>query len=433
MPEPLQAHPLEDAGTPSAEEPRRIVLLLVAMIWYAGFAGAIPYIASPWIARSFGLDQSAVARLFAWIALSALMSLGLSRMADRVGRRRVILWSVSAMPVFAIAAALSRNLALFIAFDIALIACAFGAGSSAIVVIAELLPIDRRAQGQSYAGLAQALGAGGCVVVMPILVHFGWSWRWLLAITGSGVLLFPALARALPESARWERAAAIGDTARTRFRDIFVPLYRRRSIALTICTLLANMCGEGITAWPYFHAVSVVGLSAITSSTMMFLGGGLGLLGFPAGAWGSERFGRVPTVVWAGVAVAVGGLFFYWGPPRGFLYPALWLCVSLWLLNGVNNAVTVGSLSAVTELYPTSLRGTMIGWFTLISAIGSLSAEVLIATLTKLVGSPSIIIGWLGLLAIPGAILFGLSINETRGLPLEASASEEAFDTRSMS
>jgi MFS family permease len=432
MPEPLRSHPLE-AEIPSAEESRRIVLLLIAMIWYAGFAGAIPYIASPWIAKSFGLDQSAVARLFAWIALSALVSLGLSRMADKVGRRRVILWSISAMPICAIGAALSERLAAFVAFDIALSACALAAGASAIVVIAELLPIERRAQGQSYAGLAAALGAGGCVLLMPILVHFGWSWRWLLAITGAGVLLFPALARALPESARWERAASIGDTARTRFRDIFVPLYRRRSIALTICTLLANMCGEGITSWPYFHAVSVVGLSATAASTMMFLGGGVGLLGFPGGAWGSERFGRVPTVVWAGIGVGVGGLLFYWGPTRGFAHPALWLCVSLCLLNAVNNAVTVGSLSAVTELYPTSLRGTMIGWFTLIGSIGSLTAEVLIAVLTKLLGSPSIVIGWLGLLAIPGAILFGIFIVETRGLTLEASANEEAFDTRSTS
>jgi hypothetical protein len=35
--------------------------------------------------------------------------------------------------------------------------------------------------------------------------------------------------------------------------------------------------------------------------------------------------------------------------------------------------------------------------------------------------------GWLSLLGIPGAILFGTIIDETRGLSLESAAKEAAF------
>ena len=163
---------------------------------------------------------------------------------------------------------------------------------------------------------------------------------------------------------------------------------------------------------------------------MMFLGGGVGMLGFPAGAWSSERFGRVPTVVVAGIAVAGGGLLFYWGPPMGFTSPVFWLCIAFCLLNIVNNAVTVASNAAFTELYPTALRGTTIGWFALIGAGSSLSAEAAISGLSKRMGGLSNVVGWLALLAIPGAVLFGLTIDETRGLSLEDSAHEEAFEHR---
>jgi len=414
---------------------RPVVLLAMAMLFYQGYSSAIVPIASPWIAKSFGLDQPAIAGVFAWLTLAYLGALALARMVDKAGRRRVMLWSMTAMPICAFGAAMSSHLAPFVFFIILLNAFGGAVLASGIVIVAEVLPIARRAQGQSYAGLAMAAGAGLCLVIMPILVHAAVSWRWLLWIAAAGMVICPFLAMALPESPRWEHASEVGDTARAKFYDIFVPIYRKRSIGLSICTVFATMCGEGITNWAYFHAVSVVGLSAAAASVMMFLGGGVGMLGFPAGAWSSERFGRVPTTVAFGIAVAVGGLLFYWGPPMRFAWPVTWLCVAFCLLNIVNNAVTVSTNAAFTELYPTALRGTTIGWFALIGAGSSLSAEASISTLAKPMGGLSNVVGWLALLAIPGALLFGFTIDETRGLSLEDAAledaaREEAFDHR---
>ncbi|HLX37932.1 MAG TPA: MFS transporter, partial [Candidatus Binataceae bacterium] len=266
--------------------------------------------------------------------------------------------------------------------------------------------------------------------LMPILDREGISWRILFWIGASAIAIVPLLARALPESQRWEAAASSGDISRARFYDIFVPLYRKRSLALTFCTIFATWCGEGISTYAYFHAVSIVGLSAAAASLLMLVGGGVGMLGFPIGAWSSERLGRVRTVVISGLAVAAGGLLFYWGPPRHFTSPFGWLIVAFCILNIVNNAVTVGSNAAFTELYPTALRGTAIGWFALMGAGASLSAEAALSRLAKPMGGISNGVGYLALLAIPGALLFGLTIDETRGLSLEESAREAAFEGR---
>ncbi len=409
---------------------RPVLIRAMAMLFYQGYISAILPIASPWIAKSFGLDQSAIAGVFAWLALAYLGALALSRMADKAGRRRVMLWSMTAMPICALGAALSSQLATFVLFAILLNAFGGAVVASAIVIVAEVLPIARRAQGQSYAGLAVVSGGGLCVVIMPILDHYAISWRWLLWIAAICIAIGPFLAFSLPESVRWENAAKAGETVRARFYDLFVPLYRKRSMALTGCTILGTLCAEGTTTWGYFHAVSVVGLSAIAASVMMTLGGGLGMIGFPLGAWSSERFGRVPTVVVTGIAVAGGAALFFWGPPTGFASPAVWLCVTFCLLNVVSNMVTVATNASFTELFPTALRGTAIGWFALIGAGSSLSAEATISALAKPMGGLSKVVGWLGLLAIPGSILFGLTIDETQGLSLEDAAREEAFDHR---
>ena len=402
----------------------------MALLFYQGYATAIPAIAAPWIARSFGLDQSAIARVFAFLALAAFGALALTRLVDRVGRRRVLLWSTFAMPLFAIAAALSHNLVAFVAFDIGLNSFAGAAFASSIVILAEELPIAHRARGQSWGGLASAGGAGLVVFLMPVLVNVGWSWRWLLVLVAVAIVLVRPLAQLIPESSRWEEIARGELATRTRFYDVFVPLYRRRSIALLICALLAGIANEGINSYAYFHAVTVVHLTAASASALTLAGGGLGMIGFPLGAWSSERLGRVPTVVIAGIAVAAWALAYFWGPPRGFLYPAVWLAAAFCLLEMTSNAVTVASNAAVTELFPTALRATMLGWFALISAVASLSAEATMAQLALPLGGLSVVAGWLALLAIPGAILFGVAIDETRGLSLEAAANEAAFDAR---
>jgi len=432
----LAAVPVDDQPLPLYETEatrayaRKVVLLVAGILFYQGYASAIVPIASPWIAKSFSLDQSALAAVFAWMAFAYLGAIALARMVDRFGRRRVMVWSMLAMPISVLGAALSTHLASFVLCLILMNSFGGAALASGIVIVAEAMPIALRAQGQSWAGLAAAAGAGFTIFLMPILDRGGISWRMLLWIGAAGIVVVPLLARALPESQRWEAAAESGDTSRARFYDIFVPLYRKRSVALTFCTIFAMACGEGITTYAYFHAVSVVGLSAAAASLMMLIGGGVGMLGFPAGAWSAEKFGRVPTVVMCGIAVAAGGLLFYWGPPGHFAWPFTWLMIAFCLLNIVNNAVTVGSNAAFTELYPTALRGTSIGWFALIGAGASLSAEAGLSRLAKPLGGISNGVGYLALLAIPGAVLFGLTIDETRGLSLDESAREAAFEGR---
>ena len=75
----------------------------------------------------------------------------------------------------------------------------------------------------------------------------------------------------------------------------------------------------------------------------------------------------------------------------------------------------------------TRLPGTMIGWFALVSAIGAVIANAAAAMLATAMGGLSIVVGALSIVGIPAAILFGLMIDETRGMSLEMAGKEEQF------
>jgi len=411
----------------SSEIPWRVVAMLLVVLGFQGYAATIPTIAAPWFSKDFQLSDPAMAKVFAGFALSSFGALALARMADGIGRRRVLMWSAIAMPIAALGAAAAHEVVAFVGFVVVLEAFLGAAMTCSVVMLAELLPVPRRANGQSWAGLATAVGGGLCVFLAPVYPRFGMSWRWLLAIPVVGIVILPNVVRSLPESKRWRREVCELESRPTHFYDIFVPLYRKRAVTIIICALLAYFSAEGVNSYSYFHAVSVIGLSADFASAFTIIGGGFGMVGFPIGAWAAERFGRVPTIVTCGSLASAIALAYYWGPPAHFPHPALWLGVAFLFMNAAANATMVASVAAVTELLPTALRGTMMGWVALTTAFGALSAEATIATFSAAAGGISVITGWLSLLGIPGAILFGMMIDETRGLSLDAAAKEAAF------
>ncbi len=401
---------------------------IVILLLYQGYTLSSVGIAAPWIAKTFALDEGKLARLFAWMAISAFGSMLLARLADRVGRRLVILGSLVLAPLFCAGAALAPTAAAFAAFEILVSALLGGSVSSAIVLLAEELPVKQRARGQAAAALASAIGGLLGYLVIPALLAWNYSWRWLLAPSVAGVLLVAPVAAMLPAQSKWSSARSSGSAKRSHFYDIFHPIYRRRSIALLTCAALDTIAGTAVNGWLYFQAISILGLSPVAASTLVVTGTGVGMIGFPLGAWTSERFGRVPTVVYMGGAAWFGAFAFYMGPPGFVRWPFLWLTVAYCWFKVASDVMTVGANSAATELFPAALRTTMIGWQSITAAAFSMLAQLLIAALIGPLGGLASVIRYLALLGVPSALVFWLFIDETRGLTLEQAALEDQWD-----
>ena len=63
--------------------------------------------------------------------------------------------------------------------------------------------------------------------------------------------------------------------------------------------------------------------------------------------------------------------------------PLIWLAAGLFLVQHMRQRRHVASNAAATELFPTPLRGTMIGWFALVSAIGAVISNAAVAVLAQ--------------------------------------------------
>src|ERR1700756_5046914 len=69
-----------------SSHPATIIAAIVILLIYQGYSLSVVGVASPWIAKSFALNEAQLAELFAWMSLSAFGALILARLADRYGR-----------------------------------------------------------------------------------------------------------------------------------------------------------------------------------------------------------------------------------------------------------------------------------------------------------------------------------------------------------
>jgi MFS family permease len=416
------SHQMDDRQSISATA---VIAATIILLIYQGYSLSVAGVAAPWIAKSFDLSQQELAELFAWMSVSALGSLLLARLADRAGRRLIILASLFFAPIFAGTAAIASHPTWFALSEIMISALLGGSVSSAIVLLAEELPVKRRAQGQAFAALASAIGGVLAYFIIPFAIKWGYSWRWLLAPSVAGIVLVLPIGRMLPTHIDTSGQEALARTAQTsRFFDILHPLYRRRALALLVCAALDTMAGTAVNGWLYFEAVSIIGLSPKNASTLVVAGMVVGMVGFPIGAWTSERLGRVPTVAFFGGAAWLGAIGFYWGPSVMPTFPMLWLLAAYCWFKVGSAMMTVGANAAATELFPNGLRTTMVGWQMITGAVFSMLAQALIAALTGPLGGLENVIRYLALLGFPSAVVFGLFVDETRGLRMEVAGKE---------
>jgi MFS family permease len=429
MPDPApSARGSLDPETPPPPElalpPRRLLALLLGLAVYWGYLVTLNGAASPFLARSFGLDDARVAWLFAWMALDAVPTFLLMRVADRRGRRRVLRWAVTALPPVALLAALAPDLPTFVVVQIVRGALTGALNATLIVSVAELLPTELRARGQALNGFGGALGGGIALVAVSSLadVPDGWRWTWLGAAAALPLLL--ALRRALPETGRFERAAARGETEHVPLLAVFAPLYRRRTLARVSSFFVANIAAAAAGNWLFYHAVRTRELEPAWVTVALIAGGTLGILGFPFGARAADRFGRRPTVAAATVLGTASAIAYYSVPLGRAPGDAALLAVIFAGVSVLTNAALTAGRAQAAELVPTRLRGAFLGWLSLAEASSFLVAQAAAGALALALGGLGPAIVALQLLALPALAIYLAFVPETAGLELEVAALE---------
>jgi MFS family permease len=161
------------------------------------------------------------------------------------------------------------------------------------------------------------------------------------------------------------------------------------------------------TSFVFLYAQNVLHQPGYVTAAMVVGAGVSGLAGLLAGRWSADHLGRRPTGSLAVVGLAGFGVLTYAGSR-----PALVVGYILGVLAGAALAPSVGSL--LTELFPTTVRASVAGWWVAAGVLGAGTGLVVFGAVAD-VGNR------FGLAAvitfIPAALAAGLfwTVPETRG------------------
>ena len=189
--------------------PRHWFLLWVlgAASFFEGYDLDIVTVALPQIRETFGLTQATAAIWLSVLYLGALPALFVSRWADRLGRRRVLLFSLTCYTVATGLTAFTPDIATYAAAQF--VARLFLNAETAIVwtMVAEELPADSRGFGFGWLAMLTALGAGMSAILYAVAFHpNNLSWRWLYVVGLPPHRAITLLRRRLPQSPRLDAA-----------------------------------------------------------------------------------------------------------------------------------------------------------------------------------------------------------------------------------
>jgi MFS family permease len=154
---------------------------------------------------AFGMNQATAGLLNALtLASSAIGSLLFGLLADRIGRRRTLNYTILTYSLFTFACGFANSLAL-----LAVLRCLVGFGmggewNCGAALVAEIWPTEWRGRAMGIVLSGFAVGYAMAVVVSGIVLpHAGW--RWVFYIGAAPALLTVWINRSVPESAIWKR------------------------------------------------------------------------------------------------------------------------------------------------------------------------------------------------------------------------------------
>jgi AAHS family 4-hydroxybenzoate transporter-like MFS transporter len=182
----------------------KLLLTCAAVLFLDGFdTQAIGYVA-PALAREWGLTKGALGPVFS-AGLFGLMigALVFGPLADRIGRKKIIIFSTLAFGIGALITALVQDAGTLVAIRFLTGLGLGGAMPNAIAMTAEFNPRRRRATMVMimFCGFSVGAAVGG-LLASALIPNFGW--RSVFVVGGvAPLLLVPVLALRLPESVRF--------------------------------------------------------------------------------------------------------------------------------------------------------------------------------------------------------------------------------------
>lgn len=405
------------------------LFVIFGLVWLADAMQVLSIgFSAPSIAKTFGLTMPQALQTGTFFFIGMLIgAFVFGRLADRIGRRPVLMMAVVIDACAGVASAFAPEFAWLLVLRFI---TGIGVGGTLPVdntMMAEFLPSDRR--GRWLVLLESFWAIGTIFLAILALVAVSWgddAWRVIFFVTGLPALIGVVLRFYIPESPMYlnrngkseearkvlQRVAKVNGTAveipalqpekleRKPLSALFSSELRRRSLALFLAWALISIAYYGVFVYLPVK-LSSEGFAFMRGQVFLVVLALVQLPGFALSAYGVERWGRKPTLIGFLLLSAVGCMLYSLGSSPVVVIGST-LLMSFSLLG------TWGALYAFTpEVYPTDLRASGMGMAGAVARFGGLFAPAIIApimathfTLALVVLSTMLVAGALSIWAV---------------------------------
>jgi putative MFS transporter len=407
---------------------------------FALFGAALPP-----IAREFGLGP-AQAGLLATVGLvgAFLGALFWGTISDYIGRRTAFTATVGIFSVFTGLVAASWNMASLAVFRFL---SNFGLGGEVPVTLtlgSEYSP--GRIRGRMAGNIMAAFPVGLVIAaLLSLLIIPNWGWRTLFIVGVIPAALLFFVRRYMPESVRFllakgrvaeaektvleiERQALGRNLTADEIKALpRVPAEAVTETKVTVLELLApgrlkNTLLLWLVSFGFLWASNGIlfmlptilqqrGIPLTQAITFMLVQACAAVVGYSACGFLIDRFGRRPVLF---LYFFVGAFFHLWFAEAS----GIWLYFAAAAVGWVNPGVYGSTGVYVSELHPTRLRATAVGWFFGIGRIGSFLAPAVVGFMLAY-GAGQYVLHTFALSFLIAAIAILLIGIETKGRVLE--------------
>jgi MFS transporter, putative metabolite:H+ symporter len=343
-------------------------------------------------------------------------------LADRIGRRPILLWSILGYTVFTTLSAAAWDLWSFAAFQMGaqlFIGAEFGV---AVTLLAEEVPAENRGRYLSFLLLLSPLGAvlGGVLVAVGFL-HNPIGWRAFFLIALAPLLVVTVARRRLRESQAYLHASRAGLPAPSMRSLLDLGFWRGpargRGVAVGVVALVQGLVSAAAVGWWTWYAEHQRHYGTGTAGTFFALAALVSMGGYLACGRLMDLIGRRWTAIGYVVGATACSMVTFQVSDRWVMLPFLFGTAFF----GLGMAPVLSAFA--TELFPTHVRAQASAWIrnafgTTGSVIGPTIVGVLGAASGPLhnIGDAMTVTAALLLVLVPIVLL---SIPETRATALE--------------
>lgn len=332
---------------PIPPEHRSLLLLVGAAYFIAGYDVMIYSFAAKQIQASFAIPEEDIGIVVAIFRLGVIPALALAYLADRIGRRNLLMITLAGAAISTVWTAFTQSLTEFIIAQTIARIFIYTEEILCMVVIAEEFSERTRGWAAGQLGALGALGGGAAALMFALVDLLPFGWRAIYAIGAIPLLWLLWARRSLPETRRFRERAEQGTTS--PLLSLVRNYPGRLGLIVAMCVLFGIAVGTTIALASSFLQ-GTHGWLPWQVSALILGAGFVSILGTTTAGTLSDKYGR--RVV-AGASVLIAGvsfaLFFAWASgPWLILFWTTGLFATL--------AADVLKASMGAELFPTSHR-----------------------------------------------------------------------------